>query len=99
MGKSDKKYIRLINRFHKMRRIVRISSYATDLYFTLLEKCDAAKWPDKFVVPTQDIVFATGMTRPTLCKAREELKAVGLIDFDKGVNGNKSTQYSISSSL
>jgi len=99
MRKADKKYISLINRFHKMRRIVSVSSYAADLYFTLLAKCDAAKWPYKFEVPTQDLVFETGMTRPTLCKAREELKAAGLIDFDKGINGNKSTQYSISSSL
>ncbi len=82
-----------------MRRIVRISSYATDLYFTLLEKCDAAKWPDKFVVSTKELVDVTGMTKPTLGKARKELKDAGLIDFDKGVNGNKSTQYSISSSL
>ncbi len=88
-------YVSLINTFHRIKKQCVISCYATTLYFTLLDICNRLRWVESFEVSTKELVDVTGMTKPTLGKARQELKDAGLIDFDKGANGNKYSKYSI----
>ncbi len=73
-----------------------ISSYAADLYFMLIEECYANSWRNPFTVETKNIEQQLGISRPTICKARKELVALGLIQFEDGKNGSCTPCYVLS---
>lgn len=76
---------------------MRISSYAADLYFMLVEECNIGRWENPFYVETRHIEHILGVSRPTICKARKELEALGLIQYEEGKNGNAASKYTLSS--
>lgn len=76
---------------------MRITSYAADLYFLLVEECNIGRWENPFYVETRHIENILGVTRPTICKARKELESLGLIQFEDGKNGNAVSKYTLSS--
>lgn len=80
-----------------MRQTMRISSYAADLYFMLVEECNIGRWENPFYVETRHIEHILGVSRPTICKARKELESLGLIKFEDGKNGNAASKYALSS--
>ncbi len=94
---STRSYINIIRAFHKLRRTCRISSYAADLYFMLVEECNIGRWENPFFVETKTIELQMGVSRPTICKARKELETLGLIQFEEGKNGNATSKYTLSS--
>lgn len=93
MENINEKYIKATRTLHKMRRVVSISSYAADLYHTLLDRRYASGWPAELELPTKEVESMMEIARPTICKAREELKAIRLIAFENGVNGSQATRY------
>lgn len=72
-----------------------VSCPATALYFMLLEECNIGRWENPFYVETKRIERRLGITRPTICKARKELEALGLIQFEDGKNGNSVSKYAL----
>ncbi len=89
-------YISLIRAFHKLNEHGGISCYATALYFMLLEECNTSRWKNPFNVETRRIQQRLGISRPTICKARKELEALGLLKFEDGKNGNQYSKYTLS---
>ena len=92
---TPKSYINIIRAFHKLRKVVRVSSYAADLYFMLLEECSNRRWENPFFIKTKEIETQLCISRPTICKARKELADLGLIQFKCGTNGNATTQITL----
>ncbi len=89
-------YISLIRAFHKLNECGSISCYAASLYFMLVEECNLGHWENPFTVETRHIEHRLGISRPTICKARKELEALGLLQFEDGKNGNQASIYTLS---
>ncbi len=89
-------YISLIRAFHKLMKSQKVSCYAASLYFMLVEECYANSWRNPFYVETQHIEHRLGISRATICKARKELVALGLIQFEDRKNGSCAPCYVLS---
>jgi len=63
----------------------------------LVEECNVGRWENPFTVETKNIEQQLGISRATICKARKELVALGLIQFEDGKNGNQASKYTLCS--
>ena len=89
------KYLDLINHFWEENRSNRFSSSECVLYFYLLNEANRKYWQMPFSCSTAIIVAETGLTKSTLTRAREGLRARGLISFKEGVQNSRAPTYSI----
>jgi hypothetical protein len=88
-------YIELINQFWRIRRSKRITSTQADVYFMLLDECNARGWENPFEFPNTLACAHIGITEPTLIDARARLKQLGLVDFDGGERRAKAPVYTL----
>jgi len=88
-------YLKLINQFWKLRRSKRITSKQADLYFYLIQECNARDWENPFECSNKSIIASIDMKEPTLIDARNRLKQLGLLDFKSGKRNEESPQYKI----
>ena len=88
-------YTSHLKSFRRIRKKHKLSSYAVDLYLILLGECGSVKWKNPFFVSSKNIIEETGMSKPTLCKARRELKESNLIDFKDSPGGKIPTKYKL----
>lgn len=89
------KYLDLINHFWEENRSNRFSSSECVLYFYLLNEANRKYWQMPFSCSTAIIVAETGLTKSTLTRAREGLRARGLISFKEGVQNSRAPTYFI----
>lgn len=89
------KYLDLINHFWEENRSNRFSSSECVLYFYLLNEANRKYWQMPFSCSTAIIVAETGLTKSTLTRAREGLRARGFITFKEGVQNSRAPTYSI----
>lgn len=66
-----------------------------ELYFYLLNECNINYWRMPICCPTSVIVAALGISKQTIMRAREGLRARGFIDFTEGVQNSKSPSYKL----
>lgn len=88
-------YIELINQFWKINKEKSISATETQLYFKLLDTCNALGWKNPFNHSNRFVCGETNVSEKTLIRARRNLKHYGLIDFKSGKLKKQNTIYSI----
>lgn len=88
-------YIKLINQFWAMNRQDSFSATEKVLYFFLLDEANRNFWPEKFRCSTAMVCLLTNMCRSQVMRARQSLKARGLIDFTEGVRNSAMPVYEI----
>jgi hypothetical protein len=88
-------YILLIGQFWRLRRTIRITSKAADLYFFLLQECNAGHWKNPFSCTNKLIIATIDIREPTLIAVRKQLKRLGLIDFKPGRRNEAAPVYQI----
>lgn len=87
-------YIELINRLWQSHEAEQLSTTEIALYFYLVKIFNYCHWADSIKRLNVKINADLNITYPTMCKARNRLKQVGLIDF-KTQNGNSNTTYTL----
>lgn len=87
-------YIELINRLWQSHEAEQLSTTEIALYFYLVKIFNSCHWADSIKRLNVKINADLNITYPTMCKARNRLKQVGLIDF-KTQNGNSNTTYTL----
>lgn len=65
------------------------------LYFFLAKECNRNFWNMPISCSTEYICSQIGLTKQTICNARNSLAKRGLIDITKGRRGKKPPQYSL----
>lgn len=88
-------YLHLINNFWRLNLECGFTAIETQLYFKLLDSCNSFYWKNPFKQSNAFLCSLTGMSEPTLIKARASLKEHGLIDFTSGKQKREPTEYTI----
>ena len=86
------KYIDRLNEFWACAMTSDLSSSARILYLALLQINNISRWKAWFNAPNTVIETYTGLTRPSIYRARKQLIELGLIEVEfRG--SNKATSY------
>ena len=89
------KYLDLINRFWEENRSNRFTTSECALYFYLLNEGNRKYWKMPFSCSSVLVIAETGLTKSTLVRAREGLRARKLISFTEGIQNSRAPTYVI----
>lgn len=89
------KYLDLINRFWEENRSNRFTTSECALYFYLLNEANRKFWKMPFSCSSALIIAEAGLTKSTLVRAREGLRARKLISFTEGIQNSRAPTYVI----
>ena len=88
-------YITEIKAFYNFLGVKSLSTGQIALWHALMYINNIVGWKEWFSVENSRIEFYSGLSRSGILKARNELKQLGLIDFQ--LNGKRATSYKINS--
>jgi len=88
-------YYDLLNEFYDLLQCKQVSSSAQLLYYTLLQINNKCGWTTRFQRTNVNICSISGISEKTFLKARNELKQLGLIDFEAAKTRGSVTKYCI----
>ena len=89
------KYLDLIKRFWEENRSNRFTTSECALYFYLLNEGNRKYWKMTFSCSSVLVIAETGLTKSTLVRAREGLRARKLISFTEGIQNSRAPTYVI----
>lgn len=92
-------YIKLLNQFWTLRRGQKITNLQADLYFFLLQECNARAWENPFSCANGIICQAISVSEPALIRSRDVLTQLGLIAYCPGITKRKSPVYLINAEI
>lgn len=88
-------YLALINHFWVENRQVKFAAAEVCLYLYLLDEANRNFWRMPIACPTSAITAYLAISKPSLKRARDNLRRRGLIDFSDGVQNSKPPAYYI----
>lgn len=73
----------------------RFSNVEAALFLHLVNRLNKLHWQKPAIMSTALFTNLLSVSKPTLCAARNKLKARGIINVDQGVNNSKSPVYTL----